>query len=221
MEEQLLYYAIKYQGNFNQIYKAVTRNEPINKNELAKMKDALTCSYTTILSKDYPTRLKEIDSPPFVLFYYGDISLCNRDCISMVGMRACSDYGRKMALSISFNLGKTIAVLGSGIDYCYPKENLSLYQLLKEEHLVISEYPGAMIPKKECFPIRNRIVAGLGEKLIVVEAKQRSGTMITVNFSLNQGKDIYCVPNRIGEYDGCNRLISQGADILVDVEDLF
>lgn len=248
MEEQLLYYAIKYQGNFNQIYKAVNKNEAINKSELIKMKEALTCSYTTILSKDYPLRLKEIDSPPFVLFYYGDLSLCNHDCISMVGMRACSDYGRKIAVSVSFNLakkgkvivsgmakgidayshlgaikgqGKTIAVLGSGIDYCYPKENLSLYQLLKREHLVISEYPGAMIPKKECFLVRNRIVAGLGDKLIVVEAKQRSGTMITVNFSLNQGKDIYCVPNRIGEYDGCNRLISQGANILVDVEDLF
>ena len=79
------------------------------------MKETLTCSYTTLLSNDYPLRLKEIDSPPFVLFYYGDLSLCNKECISMVGMRACSDYGRKMALSISSDLAQKGKVIVSGM----------------------------------------------------------------------------------------------------------
>ena len=115
MEEQLLYYAIKYQGNFKRIYQAIAKHESINKNELTKMKETLTCSYTTLLSNDYPLRLKEIDSPPFVLFYYGDLSLCNKECISMVGMRACSDYGRKMALSISSDLAQKGKVIVSGM----------------------------------------------------------------------------------------------------------
>lgn len=248
MEERLLYFALKYLGDFNRIYKAILNKETVDEIGLLKMKKKMNCSYTTIISPDYPKCLKEIDSPPFVLFYYGNLSLCNKNCISMIGGRECSDYGKQMALSISAKLasreivivsgmakgidayshlgamrakGHTIAVLGSGIDYCYPKENWPLYQTLKEKQLIISEYPGNMVPRKECFPVRNRIVAGLGQKLLVVEAKQRSGTMITVNYSLEQGKDVYCVPNRIGEYDGCNRLISQGANIMIDVEDMF
>lgn len=248
MEDILLYYAIKYQGQFQRIYNAIIQKESIDLNELKCMKEKMTCRYTTIISNDYPECFKYIATPPFVLFYYGNLSLCKRECISMIGGRICSEYGKRQALSISCQLakqnkvivsgmakgidtyshlgaiqanGKTIAVLGCGIDYCYPKENKSLYELLKREHLVLSEYPNDTIPKKDYFPARNRIVSAIGKKLVVVEAKQRSGTMITVNFSLEQAKEIYCVPNHMGEYDGCNRLISQGANILLDVEELF
>lgn len=248
MEDVLLYYSLLYQGDFNKIYRAIVSKENADLKSLKEMKKALKCSYTTIISDDYPKLLKQITAPPFVLYYYGDLSLCQQNCFAMVGMREASLYGKKMANDISRYLaekkivvvsgmargidayshlgtmkygGKTIAVLGSGIDYCYPKENQNLYQSLKKDHLILSEYPNDLKPEKEFFKRRNRIVTGLAEKLIVVEANKRSGTMISVGYALEQGKEVYCVPNRFNEHNGCNYLISQGANILVELEDLF
>lgn len=120
-----------------------------------------------------------------------------------------------------YNGGKTIAVLGSGINYPYPKRNRDIYDVLKENHLVISEYPGSLPPKKEYFPIRNRLIAGLSKRLLVTEAKLKSGTMITVNYALNQGKDVYAVPSSLdSENIGCNHLIQLGASLFLNVDDL-
>lgn len=119
------------------------------------------------------------------------------------------------------NNGKTIAVLGSGIDYCYPKSNEDIYQLMKQDHLILSEYPKGLVPLKENFPKRNRIIAGLSGAVLVTEAKQRSGTMITVGHALEQGKDIFCIPSRITDYLGCNYLIQQGAKLVNNVNDII
>ncbi len=222
--------------------------DPINPGELAYWKERMDFSYVTILSDDYPEQLKNIQCPPFVLYYKGDYSIIHERFFSMVGMRQASDYGISMALYIADLLAKnhigvvsgmakgidayshigcmnvnghTIAVLGCGINYCYPKQNKGLYERLCKEQLVISEYPFALPPKRDYFPKRNRIVAGLGEKIIVVETKQKGGSMISVGFALDQGKDVICVPQRYGINDGCNYLIGLGAKILVNPDDLF
>ena len=117
--------------------------------------------------------------------------------------------------------GKTIAVLGCGIDYCYPIENLELYKEIKQNHLLVSEYPDSEMPQKDYFKRRNRIIAGLSDKVVVVEANKKSGTMITVGYALEQGKEIFCVPGRNEENLGCNYLIYQGANILLESKDLL
>lgn len=248
MKEIILYFSLKYNGDFMCIYDALTKKEKVDEELKKELLSKLKCSYTTIFDDDYPALLKEINCPPFVLYYYGDLSLVNNDTLAMVGMRECSEYGKNTALSLSGELvkegftivsgmalgidtyahigaieakGRTIAVLGSGIDYCYPKRNIKLYNAIKENHLLISEYPFDRVPDKSTFPFRNRIVAGLSDGIIVVEAKRKSGTMITVGYALEQGKDVYAIPSRIGDFDGCNFLIQQGAKLVMDVKDIL
>ena len=248
MEEILLYFSLKYAGDFDKIFKALERKEEVDNDLKESLCKSLKSQYTTIVSNDYPAALKEIDCPPFVLFYYGNLELVKERCIAVVGMRYPSEYGLAvtshfskqlvqanktivsgMALGIDTqahqsaiaNCGKTIAVLGSGIDYCYPKRNYQLYQKLKESQLIMSEYPGELVPCKVNFPRRNRIIAGLSEAILVTEAKQRSGTMITVGHALEQGKDIFSVPSRIDDAGGCNYLIQQGAKLVMDVFDIL
>jgi len=247
MEEIILYFALKYAGDFDKIYQALERKEKIDDDLKGHLFKELKSKYTTIISDDYPAALKEINCPPFVLFYYGDLNLVNTKCIGVIGMRQPSDYGIEvtktivsklvlenytivsgMALGIdamahqsAMNvLGKTIAVLGSGIDNCYPLKNKTIYEMMKVNQLVISEYPGNLVPKKINFPRRNRIISGLSESILVTEANERSGTMITVGHALEQGKDIYCIPSRINDSSGCNRLIQQGAKLVMDISDI-
>ena len=248
MEDIILYFSLKYNGDFMHIYNALLNKEKVDEELKEELFGRIKCSYTTILSSNYPDSLKDMNCPPFVLYYYGDLSLVNKDVIAIVGMRECSEYGKNMALKFSKELaenkyvivsgmalgidtyahmgtingkGKTIAVLGSGIDYCYPKRNRDLYEELKTNHLIISEYPFDRIPDKTTFPFRNRIVSGLSKGILVVEAKRKSGTMITVGYALEEGKDVYAVPSRIGENEGCNYLISQGAKLIMDVKDII
>ena len=116
--------------------------------------------------------------------------------------------------------GRTIAVLGSGIDYCYPWENLELYKIIKEKGLVISEHPNIIPPEPENFPMRNRIIAGLAKGILITEAKKRSGTLITVNFGQSLSKEIMCVPYPCYEDSGCNQLIKEGAYLVEDADDV-
>ena len=247
MEEIILYFALKYAGDFDKIYQALERKEKVDDELKEHLFKELKSKYTTIISDDYPAALKEINCPPFVLFYYGDLNLVNTKCIGVIGMRQPSDYGIEvtktivsklvlenytivsgMALGIdamahqsAMNvLGKTIAVLGSGIDNCYPLKNKAIYEIMKVNQLVISEYPGNLVPKKINFPRRNRIISGLSESILVTEANERSGTMITVGHALEQGKDIYYIPSRINDSSGCNRLIQQGAKLVMDISDI-
>ena len=197
MEEIILYFALKYAGDFDKIYQALERKEKVDDELKEHLFKELKSKYTTIISDDYPAALKEINCPPFVLFYYGDLNLVNTKCIGVIGMRQPSDYGIEvtktivsklvlenytivsgMALGIdamahqsAMNvLGKTIAVLGSGIDNCYPLKNKAIYEIMKVNQLVISEYPGNLVPKKINFPRRNRIISGLSESILVTEA---------------------------------------------------
>lgn len=247
MEDILLYFSLKYHGQFDLIYKALERKERVDESLKKELFATIKCSYTTIISDDYPQRLKFINCPPFVLYYYGFLSLLDNECIGVIGKRDCSEYGvqatrilvddlvkqglvivsgmakgidgvsHRMALKSN---GHTVAVLGSGIDYPYPPMNKELYDQLKNE-LIISEYPGLTPPRKDYFPKRNRIIAGLSQKLLVTEADIKSGTMITVGFALEQGKDVFAVPGRIYDCKGCNSLIQQGAKLVMSVEDIL
>ena len=203
-------------------------------------------------SKYYPERLKNIDSPPKELYCLGNLELLNyKNNIAMIGSRNCSSYGERAAKDFAYNLakvdicivsglakgidsfshigalnakGKTIAVLGSGLDNIYPKENINLVEeIIKNNGLVISEYPLGTKPLKYHFPARNIIISGLSDSVLVVEARKNSGTNITVDFALEQGKDIFVVPGNIYSKtsDGTNFLITEGAIPVLNYKDIL
>lgn len=198
----------------------------------------------------YPKRLKGIATPPFVLYYLGELPKEERVSLAIIGARECSEYGRYVAQAFAeraalsgvsvisgmargidgigqqavVNMeGQTFAVLGCGVDICYPKEHMGLYEQIQEKGGVISPYPPGTMPAKNLFPYRNQIVAGLSDGVLVVEARQKSGTLITVDMALEQGKDVYAVPGRLTDRlsDGCNYLIRQGAGIALSPEDVM
>ncbi|MGN1295547.1 MAG: DNA-processing protein DprA [Bacilli bacterium] len=245
----LLYFSYKYKGDWQNIFDALQRKETVNEEEVNASIKKVGNNFITILDDDYPSKLKNIYRPPFVLYYKGDKLLLNADSmyISFIGSREASTYGeavtRKLIEDINKenviivsglakgidgmaheaaldNQIKTIAVLGTGIDMVYPKENVYLYERIKEDGLIISEYPLSISPESS-FPKRNRIIAGLSEKIVVCEAKKRSGTQITVNLGLEQGKDIYAVPTSIFEESLCNELIKDGAIPLLNGNELL
>ncbi len=178
----------------------------------------------SIADDEYPSLLREIYGPPVCLYIRGNKNALNGENIAIVGCRECSEYGRNIAQRISYELskqninivsglakgideyshlgavfakGKTIAVLGNGVDIIYPIENKYLIDnILKYDGAIISEFPLGTKPEKMNFPLRNRIISGLSKKTIVVEAKKKSGTLITVDFALEQGRDVYVVPRK-------------------------
>ncbi len=210
--------------------------------------------FVSVLDPDYPKRLLAISSPPICLYYYGKLPSDSAPAVAIVGARACSSYGKLVASEFGRQLGEqkiqvisgmaagidsisqnaavdaggySAGVLGCGCDICYPKENRRLYEKLKETGAVISErYPSAQ-PLKQFFPARNRIISGLSQAVLVVEARVRSGSLITADMALEQGRDVYAVPGRVNENlsAGCNRLIKQGAGMAITprefVEDLL
>ncbi len=200
-------------------------------------------NYITILDDAYPDCLRKLRYPPWVLFYQGDISLLKTPMMTIVGSRNLTVYGEactKEAASIlkkrftlvsglakgadgivhacALDKGKTIAVIGSGLGTRYPACNASLYKKIAEKGLILSEYPYSVPVRREHFPWRNRILAALGESVIVTQASVHSGTMITVNEALALSKDIYCFPYPFGteEGRGADLLIAEGAEILYD-----
>lgn len=239
MREQILAYALKYQGEYGKIKKAIENHEKYNEVHYDG-------NYITILDEGYPKVLFDLEQPPFILFYRGDLSLLNLGSLGVVGSRLCSSYGIEMCERIVakssspcivsglakgidayahqfalFHHKHTIAVIGCGLDVTYPKENESLYQKLNNE-LILSEYPNGTPPLAYHFPWRNRLLAALSECVVVVEASVRSGTMLTVNEALNLNRDVFVVPYRYDDINGkgCNLLIQQGANILINEEDI-
>ena len=201
-------------------------------------------------SKEYPERLKNIFLPPLMLYYYGELPKENVPSLAVIGARNCSVYGKEIAAGFSGRLsaagiqivsgmargidsaaqraaineaGRAYAVLGSGVDVCYPKENKLLYNRLQELGGVISEELPGTEPASWNFPKRNRIISGLSDAVLVVEARENSGSLITVSYALEQGKDIYAVPGSIYEKltEGTNRLIQEGAYLVREPEDIL
>ena len=225
------------------------KNKIIDEEEAKKLLKNIHSKVLTILDEGFPDSLKTISRPPFCLFYHGDISLldCKMNSIAVVGSRKYSEYGKNctnnlvkdlakeltivsgMAIgidSIAHNAalsvnGKTIAVLGSGINYVYPSENKDLYEIIKRKGLIISEYYDCTTPTAKSFPWRNRIVAGLTNCVLVPEGKINSGSQITASMVANNGGYVCCVPTRCGEESLCNLLIKQGACLVENSNDVY
>ncbi|MGL5379822.1 DNA-processing protein DprA [Clostridium sp.] len=205
--------------------------------------------YITLNSSEYPESLTKIEEPPYVLFYKGDLSLIHKRAIGIVGSRNCTNYGREVTKVITKELcesdivvisgvasgidsvshkialeegGKTIGVLGCGINIVYPKINANLYREIIKNGLLISEFMPDTAPFAYNFPRRNRIISGISEGVIVSEASLKSGSLITVSYALDQGKKIMAVPGSvIQRYSiGCNKLIKDGAEVFTELEDL-
>lgn len=216
-------------------------NETLNRSGIKFLK---------ITDDDYPHKLKNISSPPFAIFYKGNINFLNSYCISIVGTRNATPYGEEVCKKISKELslnninivsggargidilshkiclennGIPICVLGSGLLNYYPKENSNYFDKISEVGCLISEYDLYTKPDRYNFPERNRIISAIGDGLIVVEAKEKSGTMITVKYALDFGKDIAAVPGPIfwEKSSGCNKLIKDGAAIISSISDLY
>ncbi|GAA0495516.1 DNA-processing protein DprA [Salinibacillus aidingensis] len=199
----------------------------------------------------YPSSLKMIPDPPLLLYIKGSPEFLEHEPkLSVVGTRAHSGEARRKVHSLlkpvierdwlivsgmakgidsfshqaalTYN-GKTIGVLGFGFHHIYPKENIQLMKTLEQEHLLISEYPPDASPKPWHFPERNRIISGLSFGTLVVEAKERSGTFITAEQALEQGREVFVVPGSIllPQTKGCHRLIQEGAQLIHSAEDLI
>ena len=204
-----------------------------------------------ITDDEYPKCLKEIFNPPKKLYVWGDVKVLNNIGISIVGSRNCSKYGKEMSQKFAYMLakhniniisglargidtnahigclkakGKTIAVLGSGLNVIYPPENEKLAQnIVSQGGAIISEFPIGTKPLPVNFPKRNRIISGLSKAVVVVEATKKSGTAITVDFALEQGRDVYAIPGNVNQVtsDGTNELIKQGAKPLTSIQDIL
>lgn len=205
---------------------------------------------SSVEEEDYPAWLRKIHDPPYLLYYRGDLACLNEICIAVVGSRRASSYGKTQSRRFGCELagqgitlvsgmargidteahkgaleggGKTAAVLGSGLDVIYPSENQGLYQQISEQGIVLTEFPPGTRPEPGNFPRRNRIISGLSRGVLVVEAQQRSGALITVDFALEQGRDVFAVPGAINSKnsEGANNLIKQGACLVSEINDIL
>jgi len=198
----------------------------------------------------YPRRLKEIDQPPPVLYTLGDLTVQDEWAVAIVGTRRMTGYGRQVTEELAELLarhgvtvvsglargvdasahqtclthgGRTIAVLGSGVDRIYPPEHRKLAEDIAKNGAVISDYPPGTPPESNNFPPRNRIISGLSRVVVVIEAGITSGALITSTFAAEQGRDVFALPGSIyaNQSKGTNRLIQQGARPLIDVKDVL
>ncbi|TCK04590.1 DNA-processing protein DprA [Phorcysia thermohydrogeniphila] len=229
---------------------AIELDEELKEAEKELLKaEKLGVEIVPLCSDRYPSLLKEIQQPPIVLYVAG--KLPQNSCVAVVGSRRCSDYGRRTAFRVAKFLsesgicvvsglaygidssahkgalagkGKTVAVLGSGVDVIHPRGNRELAKRIVEEGgALVSEFPLGTLPSKETFPRRNRIVSGLSHAVVVVEARERSGANITVSYALEQGRTVFAVPGNVDSpfSRGTNRLLKEGAIPLLSPEDIF
>ena len=199
----------------------------------------------------YPARLRTIQNPPLLLYYVGELPALNRRlCVGVVGTRKMSEYGKRMAYKISYELasagavvvsgmalgcdgvaaagaiaanGTTVAVLGCGIDLVYPRQHTTLMEHIKANGAVMTEYPPGTAPLGRNFPVRNRIISGLSQGSLAIEGDSRSGAMLTIAHAVKQGRKIFAVPGNVGEASaaGTNELIRNGATVVLDAGDVL
>ncbi len=226
-----------------------SRNEEKIKFQYAKLrKDGIY--FVSREEEEYPKKLLPIFDAPYALYYKGRLPEEQEKVLAIVGARECSPYGTEMAKYLAGTAAKagiavvsglargidscahagavsaggiTYAVLGCGIDICYPRENLNLYMELQEEGGILSEYPPGTSPVASNFPMRNRIISGLSDGILIIEAKEKSGSLITIDYGLEQGKEIYALPGRATDRlsAGCNNLIKMGAKLVTTPKDIL
>ncbi|MCF7887027.1 MAG: DNA-processing protein DprA [Candidatus Omnitrophica bacterium] len=225
------------------------KNSTLLENEL-KLIERYKLKVIDLFDSDYPYYLKEISSPPLVLYTKGDIKLLDKESVAIVGTRTPTNYGKETAFNFSYKLsslgvnivsglalgidtsahkgalkadGSTVAVLGSGLNYIYPRQNKRLAKSIAKEGLLVSEYPIETAPLASNFPQRNRIISGLSKGVVVVEAAKRSGALITANFAVGQNREVFALPGNIDKFQskGPNSLIKEGAKLIDSVEDIL
>ena len=196
----------------------------------------------------YPSLLRSTFNPPVLLYYRGNL-MDTADAVAVVGSRRASAYGKNTASMLAsglsaagvciisgaargidtaahqgaLNEGRTVAVLGSGVDIPYPPENSHLLAEIAKQGAVISEYPPGTLPHPSHFPARNRIISGMSRGVVIVEAAERSGSLITADFALEEGRDVFAVPGSIfsNGSKGTHRLIQQGAKLVTSARDIL
>ncbi|HLR63878.1 MAG TPA: DNA-processing protein DprA [Pseudogracilibacillus sp.] len=234
-------------GKANRLYHAIHDDRTYQRVKETKA----YCKIITFFDELYPHQLRYIPDFPFVLYGIGNTHLLkSKKIISIVGTRRPSNEGREKTRRIVKPLvqadwiiasgfargidsyahrmtlaegGHTIAILGGGFHFIYPKEHHYLFQLMSQKGLVLTEYPPFMKPRKYFFPERNRIISGIAQSTILIEAKERSGSLITIDQALEQGKDVYVVPGSPlqEQAEGCNMLIQEGAQLVLNGEDIL
>lgn len=234
-------------ASMDEIYNVTSKWDVMS--EYTKMKEK-GISLVTVDEGGYPERLGELINPPYGIYYKGRLPENDVPSVAIIGARECSEYGTYVANAFGEALagqniniisgmargvdgisqrgalnvdGATFGVLGSGVDVCYPMGNFKLYRDIQKKGGILSTFPPGMEPNKQNFPERNRIVAALADLVLVVEARQKSGTSITVDLALKMGKDVYAVPGRLTDRlsDGCNTLIRNGAGVALSPEDVI
>lgn len=234
--------SINAQTNLQNKWHSLELKETVQRN--------LKQNYITIVDTEYPVQLRETFCPPLVLFYQGNIDLLKTQSLAIVGARQMSGYSRVVLKELIPNLvkknitvvsglaagvdglshelaleyqGSTIGVIGTGLNRAYPRNHVNLQSAVGQRGLVVSEYGLDEPPLAWHFPERNRIIAGLAETLLVVEAKRKSGSLISANLALNENRNVCAIPGRIDSplSRGCNELISAGAKPIIDINDLL
>src|SRR6516165_11330192 len=204
----------------------------------------------TLDDQEYPTQLREIHDPPTALYVWGKLEARDRHAIGVVGSRRTSHYGLECAKKLSYQIahagltvvsglargidtaahqgalaakGRTIAVLGAGLNHLYPAENQALAEKIAMSGALVTEFPMDTTPDRQTFPMRNRIISGWGFGLLVVEAGLNSGALISATQAAEQGRNLYAVPGPINRHPAqeTNRLIQQGAKLVMSVEDIL
>lgn len=235
------------------IINALTNKELLQVHDIIAYCKSKNISILTLANPAYPMRLMKIRNRPLVLYYKGNLpppDIENNVCIATVGTRRMTDYGKRTAYTISYDLarggaivvsgmasgidgichrgtldagGYTIAVLGCGIDRVYPPEHADLMNEIIQKGLVITEYRPFTPPYGENFPVRNRIISGLSQGTLIIEADYRSGALITARTALYQGRDLFALPGKIGEQNsfGTNKLIQDGAKMITGAVDIL
>jgi DNA processing protein len=221
-------------------------DQALKEAEAARQKGAVCLTFQ---DPRYPDNLREIFDPPLLLYAVGDLTLLELDYVGVVGSRKPTAYGRAMAQRISTDLaahglgiisglargidaaahqgaldvnGKTIAVLGAGVDVVYPAENKKLYEAIAAKGLLLSEFPLGTFPAPQNFPIRNRVISGLSAGVLVVEAAEHSGSLITARLAMEQNREVFAVPGSVTNKNswGPHLLIKQGAMLVQDWQDV-
>jgi len=230
--------------------KLLALKKSLDINEVMDYMDRKNIDFISIYDAEYPELLKTIDNPPFGLFVIGHMPKDECIKISVVGTRRCSQYGRSAAYTLSRDLalknavivsglaegidamahkgaldakGITLGVMACGVDICYPHENKNIYSSILERGAIVSEFPPRTEPKPWFFPMRNRIISGLSHGCLIVEAPLKSGSLITANYALDQGREVMAVPGNITSRlsAGSNMLIKEGAHLAASATDIF
>jgi DNA processing protein len=228
---------------------AAGRREKAIEQELSKAEE-LGVRIVTLVDPEYPSLLREIDDPPLVLYVFGQVEIDASRAIAVVGTRRSTRYGTLVGTRLASQLamrgitivsglaagtdsaahqgaldvgGRTVAVMGCGVDRVYPKRNQELFDRIVTHGTVLSEYPFGTRPAKWTFPQRNRVISGLSRGVVVVQAPERSGALITARLALEQGREVFAVPGNVTNLTsaGTNRLIKDGARLVETVDDVL